>query len=153
MCRLNPKTFSRMRSNVEANTDTAFYPINAALCGENKSFDVQLGDGGLCDNIYGKDIVDGEPCRVVGKTFDTICEEVFSDDDIDLCKIDIEGAEFEVFRSVTFDRLARCRYLLIEIHHDANRDRTEIIERLGKNNFEEVGGKRKTMAGITFISL
>ena len=38
--------------------------------------------------------------------------------EIALIKIDIEGAEFELFESLDLDVLSRVRQLLVEFHHD-----------------------------------
>lgn len=56
---------------------------------------------------------------------------------IDLCKIDIEGAEREIFlNDATLNEfLARVRYLVMEVHRDVIPVQT-ITEILRKNNFE-----------------
>ena len=101
---LNPRTFSRMRFNVERNADCEFIPINAAVCGQNKLLSVMLGKGGTADSIYAPTISNETPCRVEGRTFDSIYDDTFGDRTVDLCKIDIEGAEFEMFRSGTCEK-------------------------------------------------
>lgn len=140
---LNPNTFSRMRFNIERNSDSDFYPLNIAVCGENKTLNVNLGGGGTADNIYEPDKSGGVNYEVAGKTFDTIYAEIFGDETVDICKIDIEGAEFEMFRSGTFQKLKNCRFVLMEIHHEKNRNRTEIIEILKAADFLETGGEQK----------
>lgn len=145
---VNPKTFSRMRYNIENNTTCEFHLINAAVCGENKTLDLVLGDGDPGDNIYAKGNRNGLATQVQGKTFDAIYEDTFGDEQVDLCKIDIEGAEFEMFRSGTFQKLKNCRNILVEIHHEKeqDRDRLEIIGGLADAGFREINGEEKTDA-------
>lgn len=140
---LNPNTFSRMRFNIERNSNCDFYPLNNAVCGENKVLDVKLGGGGTADNIYTTETTEGTNYQVKGKTFDTIYKDIFGNEIVDICKIDIEGAEFEMFRSGTVRNLKKCRYLLMEIHHEEGRNREEIIQILKEADFLEIDGEPK----------
>lgn len=133
---LNPKTFVRLRFNLERNLPGEVVALNAAVCGEDRQLEVALGEGGVSDSIYGDDAKDnGAPvCKIQGLTFDRICETYFADDVIDICKIDVEGAEFEVFLEPSHQRLRQCRYLIMEIHERGGRRADEIlpaVERLG----------------------
>ena len=119
---LNPRTFSRMRFNVERNTDCKFYPINAAVCGENKDLNVSLGKGGVGDNIFGENVSEGLEYSIAGKTFDAIYEETFGDEQVDLCKIDIEGAEFE---TVSLWKISKIKRLPISLDGNSSRKKTE----------------------------
>ncbi len=43
----------------------------------------------------------------------------FGDETVDLCKMDIEGAEYEVLASPAHQKLRNCRYLIVELHPTA----------------------------------
>jgi FkbM family methyltransferase len=55
---------------------------------------------------------------------------------IDLVKIDIEGAEFDLFRSKDIGQLLNTRYLVMEIHPDKKNKTSELIKILESFNFE-----------------
>jgi FkbM family methyltransferase len=132
---LNPNTFLRLRFNLERNLRCEVVPINAAVCGEPGTLNVALGAGNSGDSIYNGDARTGrETFEIEGLTFDQIYERYFSGETIDICKIDIEGAEFELFAKPSHENLRRCRYLIMEIHENEGRRADTIIqamERLG----------------------
>lgn len=139
---LNPKTFSRMKFNIERNIDCDFRPVNAAVCGSDSTLELALGDGGTSENIYGENAGNGDQkLKIEGKTFDTLYAEIFGDEAVDICKLDIEGAEFDVFRSNEYQKIKNCKFLLMEIHHENFRQRSEIINLLEKINFIELNDK------------
>ena len=133
---LNPKTFSRLRFNLERNLNGKIIALNAALCGEGGWLEVSLGAGSTADNIY--EIGEGsrgEKYRIKGLTFDEIYAEYFENETIDICKIDVEGAEFEVLSEPAHQNLANCRYLIMEIHEGENRSAAAILPALDKLGF------------------
>ena len=132
---LNPKTFLRLHFNLNRNLRCEVIALNAAVCGERKDLEVALGDGSVSDSIYNDNPDPGtETYRIQGLTFDEICDTYFDNEVIDICKIDVEGAEFEVFLQPSHQKLAQCRYFIMEIHERGDRRAEEIlpaIERLG----------------------
>ena len=138
---LNPHTFSRMKFNIERNSDCKFYPLNAAVCGENKIFDLTLGNGGTADNIYNTKSKDGINYYIQGRTFDDIYNKTFGDELVDICKIDVEGAEFDIFHSEEIKQIKKCKFILMEIHHEKDRRRSELIDILDKLKFKELTDK------------
>ena len=138
---LNPHTFSRMKFNIERNSNCKFYPLNAAVCGENKILNLTLGKGGTADNIYNSESTEGVRFNIQGRTFNDIYNETFGDELVDICKIDIEGAEFDIFRSEEIKQIKKCKFILLEIHHENNRKRSEIINILEKLKFYELTDK------------
>ena len=107
---LNPKTYSRLRFNLERNLDCEIVTLNSALCGESHWLEVSLGAGSVADNIY-EDIKnsEGKSYRIKGLTFDEIYTAHFAKETIDVCKIDVEGAEFEVLLSENHNEIINCR--------------------------------------------
>jgi FkbM family methyltransferase len=132
---LNPKTFSRLRFNLERNLDCETILINGALCGEEKTLAISLGEGSVSDSIY-ENVNSGgaKTYQLSGHTLDAICAAHFQNETIDVCKMDVEGAEFEVFEQGAYKSLEQCKYLIMEIHERDGRTKEEIfptIESLG----------------------
>jgi FkbM family methyltransferase len=138
----NPQTFSRMRFNIERNFDCEFIGLNVAVCGENKEIEIALKAGSTDDSIYSNQS-NGKTYRLRGLTFDEIFRQTFAAQIVDLCKIDVEGAEFEILGGLDCQNLKYCRYLLMEIHHDKNRDRSAVMQKLNSLGFEEINGEDK----------
>ncbi len=138
---LNPHTFSRLKFNIERNSKCEFYAFNAAVCGENRELNLILGKGGTSDNIYNSGPADGVGYNIQGRTFDDIYDNTFGDETVDICKIDVEGAEFDIFKSDEIKQIIKCKYILMEIHHEHNRKRSEIINIMDKLKFNELNNK------------
>ena len=133
----NPRTFSRLSFNLLRNFDHKAVPVNAALCGSERSIQIALGSGGVSDNIYEQD--NGPAAKtfnIQGITLNDLYDAYFKDEIIDICKIDVEGAEFEVFRESNHTRIEQCRYVIMEIHEDEGRKADEIIDVLSSLGFE-----------------
>jgi hypothetical protein len=111
------------------------------VTGENRELNVSLGNGGAGDNIYENKGLSSY--NIQGLSFDEIYHKTLGDKITDICKMDIEGAEFEVFQKKHFECLKKCRYLLIEIHHEENRARKEVLQKLREINFKEIDGESK----------
>lgn len=141
----NPRTFSRLRFNLERNFSFDCFPLNLAVCGENRSITVGSGESSTSDSIYRtKDSTDASLQKVEGLTFNEIFNKHFANEVVDICKIDIEGAEFEVFENKGFDQIKRCRYILLEIHHEPDSPREIVREVLKGIGFEEIDGDAKS---------
>ncbi len=123
---LNPKTFDRLNSNIARNFGPEAECVNAAVCGYARAIHFSEGSAGTSDNIYQ---AEGSGLQIEGITLNDAIERVGADK-LDICKMDIEGAEFEIFASGNAGHLTRCNYLLIEIHHYPEPDKNrEIVRR------------------------
>lgn len=132
----NPQTYSRLHFNLTRNLVCEVIPLNAALCGEQRSFKVALGSGSVSDSIYAdNESGDARIFKIQGLTFDDFYQAYFKDEVIDVCKIDVEGAEFEVFLHPSHHKLTKCRYLIMEIHERDGRQASEILPVLEKLGF------------------
>ncbi|HEX6123866.1 MAG TPA: FkbM family methyltransferase [Pyrinomonadaceae bacterium] len=133
---LNPNTFLRLRFNLERNLDCEVVTLNAAICGEARSLNVSLGEGSSGDSIYNGSSASGRKAfEIEGVTVDDVCDRHFERETIDICKIDIEGAEFEVFSHPLHECLRRCRYLIMEIHEGEGRSPDKILPALARIGF------------------
>lgn len=128
---LNPRTFTRLHFNLNRNLDCEIKALNAAVCGERRTINVSLGNGGVSDSIYrGAENGEERPYDIDGVTFDDLYEKYFDGETVDVCKIDIEGAEFEIFATPGHRHLAKCRYLIIEIHEGDGRTTAQILPQI-----------------------
>jgi len=104
---MNPATFGRMRFNIERNFTCPSVLMNAAVCGESREIAVAIGRGSVSNNIYDQRL--GKQTRTIpGLTFDAIYAQAFPNETVDICKIDIEKAEFEVFSGSHYESIASC---------------------------------------------
>lgn len=133
---MNPQTAARLRFNLERNFSAAAVAVNTAVCGSEREILIAPSLGGTSENIY-SEAAKAEGVRIRGTTPDDLVRHHFGDAAIDVCKVDIEGAEFEIFESDAFERLRQCRNLLIEIHHFPETPRSRVIERIEKLGFRQ----------------
>lgn len=136
---LNPATYRRMCFNIANNLNCEFIPVHGAVCGERTQLSLLLGKGSTSDSIYNtekkrRNSSRLSPCTVEGWTFDELCKRAFPNDDvIDICKIDVERAEFSIFLESSFhETIRRCAYLLMEIHPHELYSASQLIDRLAE---------------------
>jgi FkbM family methyltransferase len=133
----NPQTFVRLHFNLTRNLACEVEPVNAALCGHERTINVSLGKGSVSDSIYRENRdSEGRSYAISGRTLDDFCETYFPKDTVDICKIDVEGAEFEVFLGPHHASISRCRYVIMEIHEEVDRRAEDIIAVLEKLGLE-----------------
>ncbi|MCS6988364.1 MAG: FkbM family methyltransferase [Chloroherpetonaceae bacterium] len=137
----NPNTCARMRFNLERNLDAEIIALNAAACGESKTLKLKIGKGGTSDSIYNPlSAQNGKEIEIQGVTLDELYEKYFKGESIDLCKMDIEGAEHEIFAFPHHSALKHIRVLLMEIHGNDQAKNQKILETLRAFGFEEIKG-------------
>lgn len=135
---LNPNTFVRMRFNLERNFDCQLDLHNCAVCGERKMFDLKLGRGGTGDSLYNEEDREGSKSyRIEGVTLDDLYHSSFNGENIDLLKMDVEGAEYEIFDNA-HNVIKMAKNIIIEIHEVPGRDRKEVADALFNAGFVEV---------------
>jgi FkbM family methyltransferase len=148
---LNPQTFSRLRFNTDRNLDCETVLINGALCGENREIEIALGAGGADDNIY-RNNSNGKTWKLPGYTFNEVYSRHFNGEPIDICKIDIEGAEFEMLAMPGHDQIKNCRNILMEIHHHvSDRLRDTVINKMTELGFSEIEGEGKSADNANYV--
>lgn len=128
---LNPRTCIRLRFNLERNLRGDLQVMNAALCGRSGPLQVRLGEGSVADSLYDRSFnATGATTEVPGLTFDELHRQAFGDAPVDICKIDIEQAEYEMIDNPGHERLRYCRLIVMEIHQVAGRSQTEVVRHL-----------------------
>lgn len=116
---LNPNTCQRLRFNLHANLDCEIHVENIGIGGESRVIELELGRGSTGDSIFGtpsSSVPLQKGYRIALLTLDDIFERFLGSDIVDLCKMDIEGAEHEVMAGSGRLSLSRCRHLIIELH-------------------------------------
>ena len=117
---MNPVTAQRLAVNLSTNVGLAGIAVNAAVCdGESHGAELVLrtSRGSSSESIFRDQASKGPSSYSVSTTtLSTLYSKYFQDSVIDICKIDVEGAEYEVFRSSPDDILRKIRYLIIELH-------------------------------------
>lgn len=135
----NPNTYSRMRFNVERNIQGEFIGFNAAVCGQKQEFEMTLGAGGTSDNIYEQRTGQGtRRFKIQGLTFDDIFATAFGDERVDICKLDVEAAEYEICSTPFHQSLKKCSYLIIEIHPHPTKEKSFVLDELKSCGFEVI---------------
>jgi FkbM family methyltransferase len=134
---MNPYTCQRLAFNLGHNLGPAGKACNLALSGQDTRFEVELGRGSTSDSLYGA-ARGGERIGVQGLTFDSFWKEYVRLEHVDLCKIDIEGAEFEMLLEGKAECLARCRRCIIEVHPRTGRTREELKAVFKRQGFVQV---------------
>ena len=154
---LNPNTCDRLRYNIFTNllnvqSEAKCEVVNAAVCNEEQSLVIKLGRGSTADNMKGTHQSGqiGREFEVDGTTIDILANRMFEDEIIDLCKMDIEGAEEDVILGMESKVLSSIRFLLIEIHHA--RSVTAIIDHLNGVGLIRVAGENDvTLLGVSLF--
>ncbi len=124
----NPRTFTRLHFNLTRNLPGDVVPVNAALCGKTRMIEATLGNGDVSDSIYENvSNPDAKQYKIQGLSLDDFYKNHFENEVIDICKIDVEGAEFEVFLEPDHKSLKQCRYVIMEIHERNGRRGDEIL--------------------------
>ena len=134
---MNPNTYSRMRFNLERNLDCSLDVSNAAVCGERTTFQLSLGRGSTSDNLYSAGGSAGKPYEIQGVTLDDVYAASFAGETVDLMKLDVEGAEYDILASPFRESLKQVSNLIIEIHPMPGRSQSEVTAALAAAGFLE----------------
>ncbi len=141
----NPNTYTRLRFNIERNIPAEFIGLNVAVCGEKQEFEVALGAGGTDDNLYKeRDDSGARRFKIQGLTFDDIYTSTFGDEWVDVCKIDVERAEYDILATPSHECLRRCTYLVMEIHPHPTIEKKTVVDELARLGFEEAARDAET---------
>ena len=125
---LNPQTCVRLRFNLNRNLRIPAVVVNAAVCDAPRQIKAKLGGGSVADSIYADSFnSDGADVVVTGRTFDDLYAEHFGDQTVDVCKMDVEKAEYEIFAAAGHDCLRRCRFAFIEVHDVVGKQPAQIV--------------------------
>lgn len=139
---MHPQTFSRLSFNLVNNIPGNPVLLNKAVYNENGTIKVSFTGGGTGESV--SDIIGAGETTLPTITLNTLVEEYFPGKPIDLCKMDIEGSEYDIFFGSQFNKLQQARFLLIEIHPNKKysaEDLMNVLRNLGftlVKQFEDV---------------
>lgn len=147
---LNPITWSRLVYNAYANVPDAssrLKLLNGAAGCEDGTLNVRLGNGSVADSITG----DKAGTRYTLPSFGIAALlNNFNPTNVDLLKIDIEGAEYS-FLSILPNVLNNVRWIIIEVHEVADHDAAEIHEWLEAAGFVSLEPSSKPVESNVFL--
>ncbi|MBS0659704.1 MAG: FkbM family methyltransferase [Verrucomicrobia bacterium] len=139
---MNPNTFLRLSFNVHSNGFPDAVLLNAAVAPESGALERPFGLGSVSEAVGEGRGASGLTRRVPLLTLDEIARQAGFEGEIDLLKVDVEGAEYDVLLGAAATAtLQRTRHLLIEFHDDA---RTPAVrQRLTELGFAAQGSHRQ----------
>ena len=131
----NGPTFHRLYFNIHHNFDAReVVLLRGAIGGVSGTLRVSNKPGGTGTSARPAHGIDTEEIRVL--TFDEAVSEGDFEGEIDVCKIDVEGAEHDVFASGCDKALDRCNNLVIEVHDRDGRGFSEVKSYLMGRKFD-----------------
>jgi FkbM family methyltransferase len=136
---MNPLTFLRLQVNLTTNLGSSAIAINAAVCGMPQDSNILLkpSRGSTGESIYtGRVDSNMSHVSVRTTTLQALCDQYFKNEVVDICKIDIEGAEYELFASSPDEAVQRIRYLIIEFHDSSKTP--ALIKRIAALGFVDI---------------
>ena len=149
---MNIRTHARLAYNLVTNIGSKAAPVHAAVCNTKRNILVADNDGWVGNSIYDRSQGDTATLEVPGVTLDDLTMSYFPNERVDILKMDIEFAEYEVLFSATCKSIVQYDHLLIEIHEDEQHKARTLIRRLGELNFEMLTGKDNSDSGVYFFA-
>lgn len=140
---MNLRTHARQVFNLTTNLGSKAVSVHAAVRGNSGSLIIADNSGNAANSIYDVQKSGTETIKVRAVTLDELTEAYFPTDRIDILKMDIEFAEYEIVFSETCQTIVRYDYVLIEIHEDNTHSERLLIQRLEALGFEMIAGKGK----------
>lgn len=142
---LNPQTYRRLVFNVERNlpeVETIF--INEAVSSGIGEIELYLGRGSAGDSIKSRDAnpPNAVKQRIPTTTIDQLFEQAIGRETVNICKIDIESAEWDIFFAPGCERIRRVDNILMEIHSSEGRDPAQLVARLTELGFDLASSDR-----------
>ncbi|MBN8419141.1 MAG: FkbM family methyltransferase [Verrucomicrobia bacterium] len=136
---VNPFTYSRLSLNIRQNAGLRPKILNVAIGGYPRELTLSFPSGGTGFSIYGTaDATVNEMACIELLTLDEIMSRGFGAGAVDLCKMDVEGAEYEVLLGDSASSLGRVHYLIIEIHTAEPAQRDALHQNLADLSFDRL---------------
>jgi FkbM family methyltransferase len=150
----NRNTFQRLQFNLIRNMTCEIVPLNAGLCGENKTLHVAPGEGSVSDSIFNnRGNPESEFYDIPGVTLDHLYNTYFDGEIVDICKMDVETAEFDVIKHPEeYQMLTKCRYVIMEIHLGDGRQLEDILRPFEEMGFDRVDPRPGDDPHVYFFS-
>jgi FkbM family methyltransferase len=130
---MHPQTFSRLSVNLLHNLGGQPQLLNKAVYNENGTIKVSFTGGGTGESV--SDIKGAGETTLQTITLNSLVEENFNGQEIDICKMDIEGSEYDIFFGNSANRIKDARFLLIEIHPNEKYTNEQLIGVINNHGF------------------
>jgi len=145
----DPATFARLEANIRLNKADNVRAIPLAVGEQRGEAPLFQNSNSLFSSLYPR--VDGRPAsdRTAAVRIDTL-DHLFTELDIRHChylKLDCEGAEYGIVRSLTPATAAVIEQITVEKHRVANESEAEFDSRLVEQGFELISDR-----GLSFYS-
>jgi FkbM family methyltransferase len=144
----NPNTALRLSYNLSLNLGASaeVKVLNVGVSGSDGTYAGDFGLGSSSDSLMDVPGSVASPKvatrQIPLRTVDNIIGAEFGSEIIDLCKMDIEGAEYGVFEQGT-EALRRVRFLVMEIHAIPLKDPADIVRAVLNLGFEQSSEDRE----------
>ena len=128
-----------MENAFSKNSKVKIYPY--AICDVDGTIDFYVdNDASVVSSIFevnanGK-IDNRQKLTVPAITPNTLIEKYIDEDYVDYMKIDIEGAEYIFFETITDANIKKIKKMVIEFHNNDNYQVLSILTKLAKNDFK-----------------
>jgi FkbM family methyltransferase len=143
---MNSHVFGRLSFNLFQNLKgISLTLINGAIAEKSGDLEVSLSRGSTGDSILS---CGGEETVQIKKLSFNDIIKLISDTTVDLCKIDVEGAEYEVIMGEECSSITRLRYLIMEIHEVADYTPETLILRLHNLGFIDISPINRTEQAV-----
>jgi FkbM family methyltransferase len=138
---MNRPTYLRLLVNLSTNLGPLATGVNAAVTGMPADSELKLetSRGSTGYSLYGQRTDGSNHHEVVRTTtLEALYEQYFNGAAIDICKVDIESAEYDALDATPDAILEKIRNLIIEFHDPARTD--ACVQRLLRLGFSETTG-------------
>jgi FkbM family methyltransferase len=139
---MNHATYLRLLVNLATNLGPVATGINAAVTGmpADSELKLEVSRGSTGFSVYEQQTDVSNRHEVVRTTtLRTLYEQFFDGEPIDICKIDIESAEYDALDATPDAVLSKIRNLIIEFHEPARTG--ACVKRLERLGFVETTGE------------
>jgi FkbM family methyltransferase len=148
---MNMRTHARLAYNLVNNIGSKAALVHAAVCNTKRNILVADNDGWVGNSIYDRSLGNTPTLEVPGVTLDELTKSYFPSQRVDILKMDIEFAEYEVLFSETCKSVVQYDHLLMEIHEDGRHEKKALVRRLDELNFEMLTGEDSPDSGVYFF--
>lgn len=138
---LNPNTALRLNYNLKLNVrdPDLVTVLNVGISGSEGVFSGDFGSGGPSDSMatlsHGGAPGAAQARQIPLKTLDGIIGSEFGSETLDLCKMDIEGSEYDVFENGA-RALGQVRFLIMELHSVPGKEPGSVLKAIQDLGFQ-----------------
>jgi len=134
----NPETYQQLCRNIELNNLSNVTPLNLAIGANNQPIELYISDNSLYSSFYAK--VDkhqiiGKKIAVNSETLESLMEQL-KIQEVQLLKLDCEGAEYQILDSISPSLASRIKQVSMEVHEISEREPQEIQDKLSNLGFQ-----------------